>query len=96
MKQSKEDILELLNASHQIATSEDLGGASYNRIIEVSALLSDFKIEWWKNISYVFIGEIQIPFDAVDVSDCWPNKFKSNISFRRNDQTCCIIPLTEY
>ena len=95
MKQSKEDMLELLIKRGVDAESDDIQG-DYNRVIKFTAFNVEYKIVWWTNVSYLYIGNVQIVFNNIDVSGSWPNKFKLNINFTTPAGTVCILPIKEY
>ena len=69
----------------------------FDRTIKFSVRGKDYEIEWYKNISYLYIGEVKIPFYNVSVSGTWPNRFKNNLQFvYAGGETICIMPIEEY
>lgn len=95
MSQSKEEMLELLIRHGVNAESHDIEG-DYNRTIEFTALGLEYKIVWFVNISRLYIGHVQVMFNSIDIGGTWPNSFKSNINFRDNKGTVCVLPIEEY
>ncbi len=55
----------------------------------------EYRIQWWVNICYLYIGEVKIPFYKVEVSGTWPNNFKLNLQFSYMRAVCVILPLEE-
>ena len=69
----------------------------FNRHRVFSALGEEYLIQWWVNIAYLFIGNVQIVFDSVRVQGTWPNGFKNNLQFyNAAGNVVCIIPIEEY
>lgn len=89
---TKDEIMRALSA-HSVKFSEpECSDTEYNRVINIKAFDSEVKIEWWSNIAYMFIGEMQVPFHELDVNSNWPNRFV-NISLRSRGVTTAIIPV---
>lgn len=56
-----------------------------------------YRIEWWKNISYLQTQEdLQIPFEYVEVSGTWPNGYKTNLQFYTKGEAVAILPIEKY
>lgn len=52
----------------------------------------EYRIEWWVNICYLYIGEnVQICFKSIKVSDTWPNDAKMNLQFYDEKNNVCAI-----
>lgn len=53
----------------------------------------EYHIEWWVNISYLYIGNVVVPFHRVRRANTWPIMSKRNLQFYDvHDQVCCVIP----
>ena len=54
-----------------------------------------YRIEWWKNVSYIHCpGNVIVPFHRMRVTNTWPNHSKMNLQFEYgNTDTCCIIKI---
>ena len=89
--QTKEYMMEIIGRHIGYSEPEVLS-TEYCRDILVDVIGTEIRINCWKNISYLFIGEIQIPFTELNIDSCWPNKF-TNINFYRNGEKVAIVPI---
>lgn len=55
-----------------------------------------YEVEWYVNVSYLYVGELQIRFDDLFITGTWPNNFKNNIHFISCGEIVAILPITEY
>lgn len=94
--QSKEEIIKLLHVNGIPFREVIAGELEYNREIEVNCIDHKVSLEWWSNIGYIFIGDMQLPFDKIKVDGCWPNRFKLNINLYYKGVKTAIIPVKEH
>lgn len=62
-----------------------------NRYFNVEGVT--YRIEWWKNISYLYHGALQIPFDRMERANTWPNRSMMNLQFYYNNNVCCVLKI---
>ena len=55
-----------------------------------------YKILWYTNLCTLYIGEFELLFDEIRVDGCYPNGFKTNMTFTLNGFTTGNIPIEEY
>lgn len=69
----------------------------FSRTIQFKANEITYKIEWWSNISYLQTNSgLVVPFENVEVSGTWPNRYKTNLQFYNKGVTVAILPLEKY
>jgi len=75
-----DNILQL--AQLTILPSEDKGPTHFerNRTFIISGL--EYKIEWWSNISYLYVGMLCIPFDDIWIDKNSPRRNLSKMDLR--------------
>lgn len=80
---TKDDIIKLLSSHDNIMLimPEEKESSDYDRNIEFIVREKEYRIEWWVNQCYLYVGELQIPFVSVLVSGTWPNGFSKNLQF---------------
>lgn len=93
--QSKEKIMKMLDLNGIKFIEPECNDTDYNRWLDIECYDFTIKLEWWSNIGYIFIGEVQLPFDKIEVDGCWPNKFKVNINLSYAGTKTAIIPIVE-
>ena len=95
---TKEDIEKLLSSHESITLiMPDESSGGFDRDIKFIVRKIEYRIQWWINLCYLFIGEVQIPFHYIEISGTWPNLFKTNIQFSGLDgNKVAIIPAEEY
>ena len=72
-------------------------GSFFNRTreFEVNDIL--YRIEWWCNGSYLYCGNITVPFNSVCLKNTWPHNSKMNLQFYDADnQVCCVIKIDDW
>ena len=55
-----------------------------------------YRIEWWKNISYLHRDGLVVVFERVNQSPTWPNRAKLNLQFYYGANTTAIIELEHW
>lgn len=73
------------------AKAEAPGEFNRNRAFTLNG--NEYVIEWWVNISYLYIGrDVTIPFDFVKQQGTWPIRSKLNLQFYDIEKrVCCVI-----
>jgi len=90
------EIKEILKAlDYHTITAKELDvkdDLRFERNILFTVLGKNYEIEWWRNISYLFYDDLQIPFERVTRSNSWPNGAKMNLQFysERGNVNCIL------
>ena len=90
-----EDILKALD-HHTITINRVCAEEGHRFERNISFVVSDknYRIEWWTNISYLFHGDLQIPFKTITRSNHWPNGAKTNLQFyTERGNVACILKI---
>ena len=91
-----EELESLLNTDLiELFVSKDVPG-KLNRSFKFIAFDKTYLIEWWKNLCYLYIDDVQIPFEQVKITGTWPNRYKNNLQFYYNGEVCAILPIEKY
>lgn len=66
----------------------------FSRTVSFNARGNTYKIIWFWNESILSINdEIQIRFNDIEISNTWPNNFKTNIHFSLNGNIVAVLPI---
>ena len=80
-----------------VIPSKNKGPEHFERMRKFIVFGKEYTIEWWKNISYLFIDGVQIPFYGMQISNTWPNRSKMNLQFYDDrDEVCCVLKIEDY
>lgn len=86
-----EKLKELLDGK---ASPDDVG---FYRSFEWVSLDAVYRMEFYKNVSSVYAGNVQIRFTHFEITGTWPNHFKKNLMlYSESGDTVAIIPLEKY
>lgn len=85
-----QELEQYFNAS---SNTDDYG---FYRSIAFTCLEQTYKITWYENLSYLFIGEAQICFTHFRIGGTWPNRFAENLMLMDDSGNyVAIIPTKE-
>ena len=65
----------------------------FNRCRTFKVQAIEYTIVWWKNISYLHIGNAIIPFTNAKITNTWPHNTKNDIQFLYQGSVVCILPI---
>ena len=80
------DMKEIISLLKSIPQIEFLGYINidkygFSRTIAFILRSVTYKIEWYSNISYLYIGEVIIPFINIEHTNTYPHNYKSELRF---------------
>ena len=95
------DMSDIINLLKSIPQIEYLGYVNidehgFSRTIAFILRSVTYKIEWYSNISYLYVGEMIVPFINVEHTDTYPHNYKSELRFTINKDNAyfpVIIPV---
>jgi len=76
--------------------SEELFERQRSFQINQSGQVFNYVVEWYKNISYLYVGGVQVPFHTVVQSGTWPNRKKLNLQFYYHGEVAAILGIEDY
>lgn len=87
----------LTHKNIEIIPSDAEGGELFNRNRRFIVNGTQYKICWYSNVSYLYCGDIIVPFHAARQSGSWPSRKKLNLQFydARGD-VCCILGIEDW
>lgn len=94
-----DNLEKVLNSNKEIRnlTRYGLSTESFKRNFSFFIRDIKYRIEWWSNIGYLFIGEAEIPFQNICINTTWPENYRNFLEFLNNsNEMVVIIPLEKY
>lgn len=98
MKKSIDEIEQMLESAKGVknVVRYKNGDYQFERNINFTVRGTEYKIVWYKNLSTLYAGNVEINFTAVEFSGTWPNKFKDNLQFYYENEVIAIIGVNNY
>lgn len=95
MASELEGIISLLKRSEHvmdITTSPLHPDDLLERVITFKVNRVEYRIEWWCNLSYIYLGEFFTLFDSLKMWRTWPNG-RLNVHFLLKSEIVAILPI---